>query len=166
MADHLTGYRATRPVRALVLVPLAEDEPWQLAMLAALRAQAATWGGAANLVVPWTADLFERNELWAIARLLDPDVVAAATGCPNLEPALTLIAQRLPVLQNNGKARPLHARPDGIRFPCTPVSSLDRLEDVAALRCSASHDLELMLAADGSDHGFIPTSDHENSPPR
>jgi hypothetical protein len=47
-------------------------------MISALRGEAATWGGAANLVVPWTADLLDRPELWAIARALDPDAIQMA----------------------------------------------------------------------------------------
>jgi hypothetical protein len=76
--DHLAAYRVTRPARALVLVPLPDGVPWQAAMMAALRGQAATWGGSANIVVPWTDDLLERQELWVIATALDPDVIAVA----------------------------------------------------------------------------------------
>jgi hypothetical protein len=46
--------------------------------MAGLRGQAATWGGSANLVAPWTDDLVERRELWRIATALDPGVIAVA----------------------------------------------------------------------------------------
>lgn len=71
----LAAYRVARPVRAVVLVNLPDKVPWQIAMIAALRAQTITWGGAGNLLVPWTPDLLERREFWAICRALDPDVV-------------------------------------------------------------------------------------------
>ena len=176
--EHLAGYRATRPARALVLVPLPDALPWQVAMMAALRGQAATWGGSANLVVPWTEDLFERDEFWSIAAALDPDVVALArlagsdlggivpTGDPLLsasdvggrveadvlKTAFTVIAQRLPVLQRNGYAPPLFSGDQGVGFPCTPIAAVaGDLGPGPALRCEADIDLGLMLAAESGD---------------
>jgi hypothetical protein len=152
--------------------------PWQLSMMAALRGQAATWGGSANLVVPWTEDLLERPELWAIAAALDPDVIAVARptlsdfaglvpggypepeaadevqriGRDGLEAVLRAFGQRLPILQRNGKARPLFADASGIRFPCTPVAAVaGDLGPASALRCTRDLDLGLALAADAGD---------------
>ena len=62
MLTQLAAYRVTRPARGLVLVPIPDGTPWQEAMQSALRGQAATWGGAANLPVPWTDNLLERAE--------------------------------------------------------------------------------------------------------
>jgi hypothetical protein len=175
--DHLAAYRVTRPARALVLVPLPDGVPWQAAMMTALRGQAATWGGSANLVLPWTEDLFERQMFWRIATVLDPDVIAVArlTGSdfagivgegdpllsagdlgqvepPEFGAVLREFGERLPVLQRNGQARPLFSDAAGIRFPCTPVAAVGGdLGPVPALRCSADLDLGLMLAAEAGD---------------
>jgi hypothetical protein len=178
MLDHLTAYRVTRPARALVLVPLPDIVPWQVAMMAALRAQAATWGGAANLVVPWTDELLERPELWAIATALDPDLIVVARlngaelagvvpdGDPLLatDDALTridptahkrvleLLAARLPILQRNGAGRRLFCDASGTRFPATPIIAVGgELGPGVALRCSGDLDLGLMLAAEAGD---------------
>jgi hypothetical protein len=147
-------------------------------MMAALRGQAATWGGSANLVVPWTDDLLERPELWNIAAALDPDVIAIARISRSdfagivaeddpvlhaneeppardrgaLERVLRAFAERLPILQRNGHARPLFADAAGTRFPCTPVVSVGaELGPAPALRCPADLDLGLMLAAESGD---------------
>lgn len=176
--DHLAAYRVTRPARALVLVPLPDAVPWQAAMMAALRGQAATWGGSANLVVPWTDDLLERQELWTIATALDPDVIAVARLAgsdfagivadddplldagkglgrvegPEFEAIFRAVGERLPVLQRNGRAPPLFSDSAGIRFPCTPVAAVGGdLGPAPALRCAADLDLGLMLAAEAGD---------------
>src|SRR5690349_16922994 len=103
MPSHLAAYRITRPARGLVLVPIPDGAPWQTAMLSALRGQAATWGGAANLLVPWTDDLLDRPELWALAETLDPDSVLTATmqgaGDRDLRGTLKAFAERMPILQ-------------------------------------------------------------------
>jgi hypothetical protein len=176
--DHLAAYRVTRPARALVLVPLPDGVPWQAPMMAALRGQAATWGGSANLVVPWADDLLERQELWRIATALDPDVIAVTRLAgsdfagivgegdpllgagddlgrperPKLEALLQEFGERLPILQRNGQARPLFSDAAGIRFPCTPVAAVGGdLGPAPALRCSVDLDLGLMLAAEAGD---------------
>ena len=169
--NYLAAYRVTRPARALVLVPLPDGVPWHAAMMSALRGQAATWGGSANLVVPWTDDLLGRKELWAIASALDPDVIAVARlaesdfagivaeddllpvtgeglgsrGHAELEAVLRAFGQRLPVLQRNGQARRLLADSAGVRFPCTPVAAVrGDPGPVSALRCTASYGLPLV----------------------
>jgi hypothetical protein len=176
--DDLAAYRVTRPIRALVLVPLPESVPWQVAMMVALRGQAATWGGSANLVVPWTDDLLERDELWAIASAVDPDIVAVArlSGAdfagivgdrdpllaageelgrvdrPRLEAVLSRFAERLPILQRNGQARPIFSGALGVGFPSIPVAAISGdLGPVSAFRCSEDLDLGLMLAAEAGD---------------
>jgi hypothetical protein len=165
-------------VRALVLVPLPEGVPWQTAMMVALRGQAATWGGAANLVVPWTSDLLERPELWAIARALDPDVVCVARakgpdllgtvreddpllGVRNVlgpinkaesEAVLSEFGRRLPVLQRNGQPRVLFSGGNGLSFPGVSVDAIGgELGPARGLRCSKDIDLGLMLAAEAGD---------------
>lgn len=176
--DHLAAYRVTRPARALVVVPLPDGLPWQAAMISALRAQAATWGGSANLVVPWTDDLLMRRELWAVAAALDPDVIAVAhasqedlagivtdgeqrsgipdesvrVGRPEFQLLLRVFGERVPVLQRNGQPRPLVCDSAGIRFPCTPIAAVgDDLVSSSAVRCSADLDLGLMVAAEAGD---------------
>lgn len=62
----------------LVLVP--PDLPWQVAFIAALRNQTVTWGGSANLLVPWSADIHENPLFWEIVRAQDPDLIITSPG--------------------------------------------------------------------------------------
>ncbi len=124
-----------------MLVTMPEGVPWQAAMMAALRGQAATWGGSANLPVPWTEELLERPELWALAESLDPDVVLLAMlrrsdlhgilpetsprpaggktaehadmPLPRPDPGSVLqaFARRLPILQRGGTGRLVNTSP-------------------------------------------------------
>lgn len=178
--DHLAAYRVTRPTRGLVLVALPDGVPWQAAMLCALRGQAATWGGSANLVVPWTEDLLKRPLFWAIAALLDPDAVLMTTlaesdlhglvegaqaptgglagrtemplGRPDGRPVLAEMGRRLPLLQRDGSPRPHNVSPKGASWPWVPTYALSGLpETVQAARCPASLDLALMAGAERGD---------------
>lgn len=187
--DDWAAYRVTRPVRALVLVPLPDGLPWQAAMMAALRGQAATWGGAANLPVPWTDDLTSREEFWAIATALDPDVIAVARFQPSdftglfagdvdelagqrdalnddrdmrrdVRRVSTLLSERLPVLQNRRTTKLLRSTGRGIGFPGTPIDALaGGPSRGSALRCADDLDLGLMLAAELGDLADVMVDD-------
>jgi hypothetical protein len=69
-----------RPVRGLVLVPQFTDVDWRITMTAALRAQAAVWGGQGNIPVPCTNELLENPLFWSICTALDPDAVLVHPG--------------------------------------------------------------------------------------
>jgi hypothetical protein len=179
--DHLAAYRLTRPARGLVLVPLVDGIPWQATMTSALRGQAATWGGAANLPVPWTEDLVERPEFWALVEALDPDAVLLPTlsrsdlhgivhgvearpaggvvsqddmplGRPDARSVLEALAGRLPILQRNGMGRPHNVAPEkGAGFPFIGIATIEELPAVAGVRFPADPDLGLLLAAERGD---------------
>lgn len=178
--DHFAALRIARPARGLVLVHIPDGVPWQVAMLLALRGQATTWGGSANIVVPWTDDLIDRYEFLALARALDPDCVISATlseedvaGClgtvepderaavrrttmplprPDAKAIANAIALRLPVLQRKNSSVMVNVAPTkGGGFPFVPVSELDQLPSVGIPRFSTDLDLSLLLAAEYGD---------------
>lgn len=150
-------------------------------MMSALRGQAATWGGAANLPVPWTNDLLENPLFWALAEALDPDAVVLPTlrrsdlhgivegveapdlpgtarrddmplGRPDPRPVLKEIARRAPILQRNGTGRPHNVEPaKGASFPFTRAADLDVLPNVAGARFPGDLDLGLLLTAERGD---------------
>ncbi len=150
-------------------------------MISALRGQAATWGGAANLPVPWTDDLLDHPMFWALAEALDPDAVLLPTlrrsdlhgivdgvkapdqnqtstfddpplGRRDPRPVLKALAGQLPILQRNGSGRPHAVAPsEGGGFPFVSVSTLEELPAVAGARFPADLDIALLLAAERGD---------------
>jgi hypothetical protein len=75
----VTTYLAIRPARAVVLVPVYSDVPWQVSMLCALRAQSRFWGGSGAIVLPPPRALDDQL-FWALAQAQDPDAFVVHPG--------------------------------------------------------------------------------------
>jgi hypothetical protein len=71
----LSAILSARPVRVCVLVPSAQNVPWQRMVEHALATQTRVWGGALNLVIPPGLDLADDELFWRLVDLLDPDVL-------------------------------------------------------------------------------------------
>ncbi len=62
-----------RPARAVVLVPKVKGWSWLALFEGALAAQSRCWGGSANLVLPFSVDLKDRDLFWELADRFDAD---------------------------------------------------------------------------------------------
>src|SRR4051794_25159505 len=84
--SHVPALISARPVRAIIAVKLWDDIPWQAQFIAALRNQCMTWGGQANLPLPWTSGIEDNPLFWRILEAQDPDIVIGHPGSwANLE---------------------------------------------------------------------------------
>src|SRR4051794_2865449 len=76
---HVAALITARPARGVIAVPAFDDVPWQATFIAALRNQCLTWGGEANLPVPWTRETADNPLFWRLVEAQDPDLIIAAT---------------------------------------------------------------------------------------
>jgi hypothetical protein len=77
---HVAALATARPARGLIAITMWDDVPWQAAFIAALRNQCLTWGGQANLPVPWTKDILNNPLFWRIVEAQDPDLIITSPG--------------------------------------------------------------------------------------
>src|SRR5947207_12627411 len=78
--SHVPALVTARPVRGLFAVKLEDDVPWPEQFIAALRNQCLTWGGQANLPVPWSSNIEDNPLFWRIVEAQDPDIVIGHPG--------------------------------------------------------------------------------------
>jgi hypothetical protein len=63
-----------RPARACVLISERDGFDWRTLTVAAIAANARTWGSLANVILPVPATPHREDLFWALASALDPDV--------------------------------------------------------------------------------------------
>jgi hypothetical protein len=83
---HVAALATARPARGLIAVPTWNDVPWQASFIATLRNQCLTWGGQANLPVPWGKETIDNPLFWHLVDVQDPDlIIGSAISWADLE---------------------------------------------------------------------------------